>query len=79
MSLVLIGVVAAALLNTSTPPQLSDKRAVLNAVVAITTLPPADLSKLAPTAEIDHDSFELALETFLVGLEPQFAALGGSR
>ena len=38
------------------PQSLSDKRAVLRAVVAITTLPDADVSKVAPGAEIDHDS-----------------------
>lgn len=52
----LIGVLSIALLNTSEASQLSDKRAVLKAVVAITTLPAADVSKIAPTAEIDHDS-----------------------
>ena len=35
---------------------LSDKRAVLRAVVAITTLPDADVAKVAAAAEIDHDS-----------------------
>ena len=54
----LISVLTVAFLQTTAPAQssLSDKRAVLRAVVAITTLPPADVSKLAPAAEIDHDS-----------------------
>ena len=54
----LVSVLTFAFLQTSAPPQtsLSDKRAVLKAVVAITTLPAADVSKIAPTAEIDHDS-----------------------
>jgi hypothetical protein len=51
-----ISVLTVALVSTSAASQLSDKRAVLKAVVAITTLPAADVSKIAPTAEIDHDS-----------------------
>ncbi|MDV2477912.1 TetR/AcrR family transcriptional regulator [Rhodococcus zopfii] len=36
----------------------------------------SDAHRLAEhAAEIDHDSFELALESFVRGLEPQFAAL----
>jgi len=78
----LIGVLTFALIQTTAPPQpsLSDKRAVLRAVVAITTLPPAEVSKIAPAAEIDHDSEVARTETVRVvvsiqGCQPNAAGV----
>ena len=47
-------------------PSLSEKRNVLQAVVAITTLPPGELMKTPPTTPIEHDSEVAKTETVTV-------------
>jgi hypothetical protein len=55
---VLVSLLSLALLQApaSSQPSLSDKRAVLRTVVAITTLPSADITRLPASAEVEHDS-----------------------
>jgi hypothetical protein len=58
-SLPLITALGLALLQAApapSQPSLTEKRQVLQAVVAITTLPPGELMKTPPTTPIEHDS-----------------------
>jgi hypothetical protein len=57
-AVVLLGVVAVSFLQapSAAQPSLSDKRNVLRAVTAITTLPSADVLKTPAATEIEHDS-----------------------
>jgi hypothetical protein len=64
----LLTVLSFAFLQNTTPatPSLSERRDVLRAVIAITTSPAADVSKIPVTMAIEHDSEVARTENVLV-------------